>query len=63
MNHKSVRAANCDVYSPEDGSHVKKMTPMDIKQKQMLTATEIGIDAKREKSTSRLRKDLQIDRI
>lgn len=60
MNHKSVRAANCDVLSTDDNSHVKRVTPMDTKMKEMKSASELGIDPKREKSTARKRADKEV---
>ncbi len=63
MNHKSVRASNVKVLGTNIGSdsgHVKRMSPMDRKTKEMKAATALGIDARREKSTSRKRKDKEV---
>ncbi len=54
---------NCDVLqeSSETGSaHVKRVSPMDTKARQMKTAEELGINEQREKSTSRKRADKEV---
>ncbi len=44
---------NCDVLqeSSESSAHVKRVSPMDTKAKQMKSADELGIDARRESSS------------
>ncbi len=54
---KSTKNANCRVFDPADDSHVQRVSPMDTKAQQMKSADELGIDVKREKSTSRKRRD------
>lgn len=50
------RKANCNVLgcgeSAEHHSHVKKVTPMQTKKAEMLSAKEAGIDPVREKSVT-----------
>lgn len=50
------RKANCRVLgeggSSEDHAHVKKVTPMQTKKEQMLSAKEAGLDPVREKSVT-----------
>ncbi len=51
--------ANCDVLqesAEKDSTHVKRVTPMDTKAKQMKSAEELGINGQREMSTTRLRR-------
>lgn len=63
MNHKSVRASNVKLLGTKIGSdsgHVKRMSPMDVKIKQMKPATALGMDAKREKHTTRKRRDKEV---
>lgn len=43
------------VFDPADDTHVERATPLETKRKQMLTAEDAGIDAKREGNTSRKR--------
>ncbi len=55
--------ANCDVLqesAEKDSTHVKRVTPMDTKARQMKTAEELGINEQREKSTSRKRADKEV---
>lgn len=59
MNHKSVRASNVKLLGTDSG-HVKRVTPMDTKAKQMKGASALGMDAKREKRTSRKRADKEV---
>lgn len=55
------RKANCNVLgcgdSAEHHSHVKKVTPMQTKKEQMLSAKEVGLDPVREKATTKARRD------
>lgn len=50
------RKANCCVLGEgsgsEDHAHVKKVTPMQTKKEQMLSAKEAGLDPVREKSVT-----------
>lgn len=61
-NHKTVRATNVkllgDGSSRSDHSHVKRVTPLDTKRKQMKTAPDI--DKGREKRTTRLRRNKEV---
>ncbi len=55
--------ANCDVLqesSVKGSAHVTRMTPLETKAQQMKAAKELGIDAKREKGTSRRRADKEV---
>ena len=59
-NVQRGEGCNCDVLqesAEKDSTHVRRVTPMDTKAEQMKAANELGIDAKREKSTSRRRAD------
>ncbi len=56
-NAMQTKDANCRVFDPADDSHVKRVSPMDTKAKQMKSADELGINERRETSTSRKRAD------
>ena len=43
------------LFDPTDDSHVLRSTPLQTKAKQMASCEDLGIDPKREKSTSRKR--------
>ncbi len=53
---------NCDVLqesAEKDSTHVKRVSPMDTKARQMKSADELGIDTRREKHTSRKRMEVK----
>lgn len=43
-----------------DDSHVKRITPLQTKMRQMTDASELGIDPQRERSTSRKRANKEV---
>lgn len=57
----SARLADgATLYDNTDDSHVKRVTPLQTKMRQMRDASELGIDPKREKSASRKRGDKEV---
>lgn len=64
MNHKSVKASNVKLLGTgkdrSDHAHVKRVTPFDTKRKEMKASSELGLDPKRVKHTTRLRRDKDV---
>ena len=53
-------ADGAKLFDPANDSHVERTTPLRTKIKQMLVAEDAGIDATRERSTSRKRMNKEV---